>query len=85
MTQPPDLIERVARAMFDSFRHNPPAGVQGDGNQLFEVKAWWCAQARIALTEASAWLTDPTSTKPEGVTRQALNSIDDQKLYREGN
>lgn len=75
---PPDLIERVAKAIAQEL-------FGGFNPRERELGAMLDRAAIAALTAGDAWLTDPTSTKPEGVTRQALNSIDDQKLYREGN
>jgi hypothetical protein len=44
-----ELVEKVARALFDSFNDNPPPDFPLDQRVLFERKDWWCKQARAAI------------------------------------
>ena len=74
---PQDLIDRCARAMFDHFRDNPPAGLLQAQVEVFEKKAWWDELTTACLTEAGQWLTESSAPDPKPASDLTARSLHD--------
>lgn len=79
MTHPPDLIERVAKAIHEA-TSGPWEFASGQGKDAARF------EARAALTEASAWLTDRVSkaADPAPSSKALKLSQREPALYRTG-